>query len=236
LSEIEKTSVNEEVATPPQSQSIEPEAYNPDSSQEEKSSQEYNWKQMRESKDRLEREKEELLRKVQEMEAQSQQKRDTSVYEETLDPDDLVEWKHVQSIKQELESLKKQNYLQKVEADLIKENPDILSVVTKENIRKLQEAEPKVSAGLLEIKDEKSQALAVYEYLKAKGYAVSENFESEKERAAKNAQKPGSLGSVGKEFSESPISQAHMFSGPMSEKRKQELYRQSREAVLRGNR
>ena len=98
--------------------------------------------------------------------------------------------------------------------------PDIESVVTEENVRKLQAMEPDIANALGMISDQEAKAVAAYKYIKALVPQVAENSAA-KQRIQENANMPKSLSSVG---ANSPLSAADAYANGLTPELKKQLY------------
>jgi hypothetical protein len=97
---------------------------------------------------------------------------------------------------------------------------DFDSVVTEENVRKLQAMDPDVAAALGMIGDDEAKAVAAYKYIKALVPNVAENSAA-KQRIQENANLPKSLSSVG---ANSPLSAADAYSNGLTPELKKQLF------------
>lgn len=97
---------------------------------------------------------------------------------------------------------------------------DFDSVVTEENVRKLQALEPEVAAALGMIQDQESKAVAAYKYIKALVPQVAENSAA-KQRIIDNSNQPKSLSAVG---GGSPLAQADAYASGLTPELKKQLY------------
>jgi len=145
-----------------------------------------------------------------------------------LGEEDWTTRKHVETVAQRQarqiveEALRKdreERYKAQLPDMLKKQFNDFDDVVTKENVDYLKANKPHIAATLAATKDPYAQAAAAYEYIKA--YVPSVGSAEDKEKAIKNAQKPGTLGNA---QGASPLSQAKQFeSGKLTPEMKRKL-------------
>lgn len=201
----------------------------PQNEESKESSKEYNFRQLEKSRD-------ELARRVQELESyvqQSQQPQSqASSAEEEADiaPDDLVEGKHLKREIKRLESQLQGYQAMSIEGRLRSQYQDFDSVVTKENIEKLKETEPELASTLFASQDLYSKGVAAYKLLKNLGYGPNPQTEMNKERVAQNAAKPRSASQAGGQFGQSPISQAGAYQQGLTPELRQQLLKEMNDA------
>lgn len=129
--------------------------------------------------------------------------------------------------KKRLEAERKR-HLEELPKKLNKEFPDFESVVTKENVEYLKANKPHIAASLASNSDPYLQALAAYDAIKA--FCPSVGVQEESQRMEKNAQKPGTLGAA---KGTSPLSQAGSFEKGLTPDLKRQL-QQEMIASIRG--
>lgn len=157
--------------------------------------QEHNWKAAREA----ERKRAEAdAKRIAELESRLSAK-------ESEDDDELVERRHVKP----LEELIQRNQQDLLQLRLSSQFPDFASVVSEENLSKLQTAEPEVFKVLMSGSDPYAKSVTAYKTLKKYGIIEDPDLEAAREKAKANYQKPASLNSV---KSTSPLSEASSFS------------------------
>ena len=201
-----------------------------------------NFKRLRESKDRVERERDELHRRIRDLEMSNNNSKQSSEEEEdltiTIAPDDLAEGKHLNKVSKKIKRLEKQleNYqkqasTESVEAKLKYEYPDFDKIVSKDNIESLKIAYPEIARTLNDSTDLYSKAISAYTMIKKLGIHVEDTFGSDKTRVSENASKPRPLTSVSPQQGGSPLSKANAFAGGLTPELKKQLYREMLEAT-----
>jgi len=193
-----------------------------------------NFKAIRESNARLQRENEELRQQTQvydsrlaEIEKSMQQQSRPATPDEVdelaeLSGDDWTtreqaeklaerKFKKLYQEQREKEDKKrheaeKKNMLEALPKRLNKELPDFDSVVTKDNVEYLKANKPHIASSLAANTDPYQQALSVYDAVKA--FCPSVGVQDEQARMDKNATRPGTLGAA---KGSSPLSQAGSF-------------------------
>jgi hypothetical protein len=195
---------------------------------------EENLKIIRQSKERAERERDEAIRMMQQM----QQMKVQPIPEEDepkLNPDDLVEWKHVQKMmkkqEQKIQQQQQQMAESMTEARIKAQFPDFDQIVTPDNIAALRDADPEYAAIINAHPDMYMKAVSVYKQIKRLGLNPDiQAFASEKERAAKNVSKPKPLASVAPQQGDTPLSRANAFASGLTPELKEQLRKEMEEA------
>lgn len=207
----------------------------------EETRQAKNFKAMREKAERIERERDEYARRLQEMEAAKQPQ---EVEQPRYNPDDYVEGKHLNEIQKEMKKLRQElsQYQQTsatsvAEARLKAEFPDFDKVVSKENVEMLSVMEPELSETLKSSSSNiYSKAVTAYKMIKKLGIADDQDYSAEKRRIEENANKPRSVNTLGKSGSnpDSPLSNVNAFNnGTITEDEKKMLFKQMVESRKR---
>jgi len=192
-----------------------------------------NIRELREQKKQAERERDELRKRMEQMEVSQQ----ATSKQPSLADDDLVEWKYV---KQEIDGLKKQinTYQQtstaaSAEAQLKAKYQDFDKVVTQSNIERLREQYPEIAQTLSANNDLYTQASAAYDIIKRYGIYNDDSFKQEKERVHQNASKPRSMNMGSGQRGESPLDNANAFAEGLTPDLKKALQKEMNEAIKR---
>lgn len=201
---------------------------------------EKNWTVLREKAERAERERDEAIRYIKEMQARPQTaepetEEDLSV---SVEEDALVEGKHLSKVSKQIKQLKEQlkqqqqqNTLSATEMKLKSQYPDFDAIVSKENLENLRFAYPEIANTINSSTDLYSKAVSAYTMIKKLGIVQSDSFQEEKELVQKNAAKPRPLASVSPQQGDSPLSKANAFaSGKLTDELKKQLYREMMES------
>jgi len=203
-----------------------------------------NFEALRLSKERAEKERDEALRMMREMQSLKGQKK----YEEKLEgkepeqqsfglnPDDLVEGKHlsaydkrIRELESKLERQYKQAQQQAIEAKLKAEYPDFDNVVNIDNINALRSAYPELAHTINSSTDLYSKAVSAYTLIKNMGLYRPDTYQKEKQQVAKNAAKPRPVSSVAPQEGDSPMSRANAFAEGLTDDLKKKLYQEMQE-------
>lgn len=210
-----------------------------------KEEQERNWKAFRDKQEQLQKELEKERQKREEYEQILYQKLSSQTQEAKEEVDEFAsisddEWltkKQSQKLAQKLAEEAVNKALERERVRMSEENlpsrltsqfQDFNSVVTEDNVRQLKTLEPEVAHALSQIGDKYAQAVAAYKYIKMIVPKAQEQTEY-KERVQKNAQKPGSLSSVGS----SSLSQAQNFERGLTPELKKQLLAEMQAASKR---
>ena len=211
------------------------------------------WKILREDRDRLRREREEMANELRAMRQMIEEQRKPAVQE---DDDtvhlpgefDTIEAKHLAELeaKSKLRAKRQEDKLKKLESDvtrmtaenrLMVEFPDYKNILSEENIRKLEELQPELASSIASNPDPYKMRKAAIGAIKTFIMKDEETRAKELEIRAKNnkisenATKPiPSVGGINSPSS-TPLSKANAFSnGLLTTERKQELWKEYVEA------
>lgn len=181
---------------------------------------ENNIRTLREKSEKIARERDELARRVQELESLSTQKQEEDI---NIAHDDLVEGKHIKQVTSELKQLKSHLAEITVKNKLQSSYPDFESVVTPENVNALRENYPELAATIAASSDLYSKAVSAYTMIKKMGILPDKHAEHQKELVDKNANKPRPLTSIAPQQGDSPLSHANAFANGLTETLKEQL-------------
>ncbi len=220
--------VTEEPVQAPESAQPEP--------QETVSEKDRNFRIMREDRERIARERDEALRRLQEYEMRSAkpQHQEEPEADDDIDldikDDDLVEGKHLQKMKTYIKKLQaQQKTFQKrateatAETRLKSQYPDFDTVMTMENMQALSRAYPELAASVNATGDLYNKAVSVYTLIKKFGIHDDKPYEAEKERIVANQAKPKPLTSISPQQGDTPLSRANVFANGLTDELKKKL-------------
>lgn len=198
---------------------------------------EKNLQALRQKAERAERERDDLLRRFQEMEAAKQQVPQED-YDINIGPDDIAEGKHLSKLTKKIKKLEDDNrqYQQRMDEVALETKirtmyPDFDSVVSKSNLEALQTESPELAYAINSSNDLYSKAVSAYTMIKKLGIAVDNSFSEEKQRLAQNASKPRSIASVGPQQGDSPLSKANAFANGLTDELAKQLRKEMAEAM-----
>ncbi len=201
---------------------------------------EMNFRAIREKAKQVERERDEALRLLREYNARQQAEQPQAPEEiDTfgMNPDDLVEGKHlskvareIKSLKQQLEAAQNQSYMNSTEARLKAQFPDLDKVLTPENIETFKMAYPELASTVDSTKDIYTKAVSAYTMIKKFGVYQEPGNNPEKEIAKKNAAKPRPLTSVAPQQGDSPLSRANAFANGLTKELQEQMWREMSQA------
>jgi len=123
----------------------------------------------------------------------------------------------------------KKKMLEQLPKKLQKEYPDFDSVVTKDNVEYLKANKPHIAASLAANTDPYLQALAAYDAVKA--FCPGVEVQQDNERMEKNASKPGTLGAA---QGASPLSKAGSFEKGLTSDLKKQLQQEMISSIRGG--
>ena len=191
--------------------------------------QNQNIRMLREAKEKVQRERDELQRKLLAYEQQQFNQQKAAAGEDTDEddtpaPDDLVEWKVVDRKIKKLEQKITQQYRQSEDSNaemrLKAQYPDWNQIVNKDNVELVSEIEPELIESIKANPNTYSKGLAAYKAIKR--ILGVQNHTVEKDRVVKNAAKPRTSSAASK--SDSPLGNASAFSQALSEDQRKALW------------
>jgi phage shock protein A len=199
--------------------------------------QERNIRALRQKTEQAERERDELRRKLQEIEAAH-----THVPEEDdevrIGPDELAEGKHLTKVGRKIKKLEEQlkQYQQQTtemsaETRLRTQYPDFDAVVSKDNIDQLRQNYPEIANTLNTSNDLYSKAVTAYTLIKKLGIQSEDPYKSDRELAQKNAAKPRPLTSIAPQQGDSPLSHANAFANGLTDDLRKQLHKEMVDAM-----
>lgn len=188
-----------------------------------------NMRALREKSERVERERNEAVRRLQEMEARFQQPPKQQEPEEdynlNLAPDDIAEGKHlskvdkrIRALEAEVKRYQQQSAQNAVEMRIKNQFPDFDNVVTADNVQQLRENYPELAKVLNSSSDVEAVAASAYRMIKQFGIhkQPAPQQSSDQLRAKANSVKPRTLTSVSPQQGDSPLSRANAFANGLT--------------------
>lgn len=172
------------------------------------------FRELREKTDRIERERDEAVKRLQELQ---------KAKEIDLAPDDIAEGKHVNQIRNEINQVRIENRIRST-------CPNFESIVTKENIETLKTLKPGIARLLETSTDMETIAIEAYNYIKEYVIEKPDAYEDDKKRAQVNAAKPKPLASVSPQQGDSPLSHANAFANGLTDDLKRQLLKEMYDA------
>lgn len=197
----------------------------------EETPQAKNFRALREKAARIERERDEAMHRLQELEAsKATQEEDYSI---NLGDDDLAEGKHLSKMQKQIKKLEakfkateQQSVNAMAEARLKMQYPDFDVIVSKENVESLRLMYPELAHTLNTSTDLYSTAVSAYTMIKKLGINQEDNYAQDRERAQRNAAKPRPLASVSPQQGDSPLSHANAFANGLTDELKAKLFKE----------
>ncbi len=207
----------------------------------EETRQAQNFRIIKEKAARAERERDELARRLQEMEAARPQTQAPLETDLSVDNDSYVEGKHLKSVHKEVRQLQEQikqyqqqSSLQAAEIKLKSTYPDFDSVVSRENIELLNDLDPEMAMTIkASSADMYSKAVTAYKAIKSLGLTQEKTYDVEKNRIQANAAKPRPLASIQPQLGDNPLNKAAAFTDSISEAEKKALFAEMLESRKR---
>jgi hypothetical protein len=196
------------------------------------------WRQLREKADKAERERDELARQMQQYSQKPQQKASEEEDDEIrVQPDDLVEGKHLSRYDKKIKKLEAQlheyqakTYEATAESRIKQEFPDYDKIVTHESLSILKSQFPELASSISSNPDLYSKAKAAHLAITKLG--INPNDTSGQQATIdKNIAKPKPLASIAPQQSDSPLTRANAFASGLTQELKDQLYKEALEAA-----
>ena len=203
-----------------------------------------NFKALREAAERAQWERDALKAQMLEMQRamqmgnvssmQKQQVAEPEIESDDFDfevaDDALLEGKDAKKLVQELKKVKQQlkqfgsrSQETAIEAKIKATYPDFDSVVSVENVQRLNQEYPEIAKTLRDTPDLYNKASAAYAIMKKFGIYKDMSYEEDKMKAIKNAQKPRPIASVSPQQGDSPLSKANAFANGLNKDLQKQL-------------
>lgn len=176
-----------------------------------------NFKALRERAERIEQEKNEALRRLQEYEAREK------ALPETVE-------RKIDRIESELRRYTQQSQNAALEARLKAQYADFDKVVSVENVEALKNQYPELASTLQSSNDIYATAVSAYTMIKKLGIAPDQQTTQNRTQAQANYAKPRPAVSVSPQSGQGPLSQANAFAQGMTPELQQQLLREMEEA------
>jgi hypothetical protein len=209
---------------------------------EQESDRAHNFRAIREKAKQAERERDEALKIVRELQARTDQATTPKeMYEENdtfgINPDDLVEGKHLSKVAKEMKALREQlkgyqqqSNLTATEARLKAQFPDFDKVLSPDNIETFRYAYPELASTIDSTPDIYTKAVSAYTMIKKFGVHQEAGSSTEKEISKKNLAKPRPMASVAPQQGDSPISRANAFANGLTKDLQAQMWKEINDA------
>lgn len=196
------------------------------------------------AKKKAERERDEYLRRIEELESRTHRESATTPKEQVeedeefhLGDDDIAEGKHISKVDKRAQNKIKalEDRLSKYEAKTAEERAeaalrtkytDFDKVVSHDNVAMLTEAYPELARTLHSTSDLYTKAVSAYTLIKKFGIYQESPFNTEKAAALKNVAKPRPLASVSPQQGDSPLGRANAFANGLTDELKAQLLKE----------
>ena len=200
-----------------------------------------NFKSLRDAWRTAERERDELARKLQQMEAAPKQEEEDDIL---LGPDEIAEGKHLAKVSKKLKATEaklkqmqedigkqqQQSAAMIAEATIKASHPDFDTVVNEDNIKTLMTNYPDIAASLQANPNFVSKAKAAYTMIKQLGIVKDTTYSPDRDRAIRNAAKPRPVASVSPQQGNSPLAQANAFAEGLTDDLKAQYLKEMNES------
>lgn len=210
------------------------------------SKQQKSFRELRESKLRAEWERDELARRIQSYEeAKSRPTQQQPEPEEDfgIGEDEILEGKHIAKIVKQVEKRVERKYQQQQQATMqnVTENrlkmelPDIESVLSTDNVKKLNQMYPELAQSISANPDYYSKAKAAYTLMKRLNIVEDApavpayDYEADRRRIAQNSAKPKPVQSVISR--QSPLAASNAYDGELTDSVRTQLWKEMQKAM-----
>lgn len=187
-----------------------------------------NFRILRAAREKAERERDELAQQLARMYQQPQQPQQQQ--ESNPNPDDLVEWKHVdkriRDLEGQIKGYQQQSQEVLVEQRLKAQYPDFDKVVSRDNIELLKIEYPELAETLNSSSNLYSKAVSAYTLIKKLGIQQDDNALADRLKIEKNMSKPKPLASISPQKGDSPLSRANAFAEGLTDDVKKQLHKE----------
>lgn len=197
-----------------------------------------NFRKLREKTERLERERDEAVKRARELETKNAPAAQDDDF--SIDDGALMEGKDLKKVAQKLKRLEgelqqylQQSHVESAETRLKSQYADFDKVVSKENVEALKDSYPEIAASISSNPDIYGRAVSAYTLIKKMGiYADNPQYEADRIVAQRNAAKPKPTASISPQQGDTPMSRANAFaSGKVTKDLQKQLYQEMLEAM-----
>ena len=204
-----------------------------------KNDQERNYREMRLSKERAEKDRAALEQRVAQYEA-AEAKRDATIKAgvDAYGDDDFVEGKHLKKeiadVRNQLKNYEKQVATQADESRLKNRYADFDKVVNADTIARLKEEDPEFAETIAYSQSSLyARGSSTYRKIRDLGLYVEDKHEQDRAKAQQNVAKPRPLNSVSPQQGDSPLSMANAFANGLTPDLKKQLWKEMQAASKR---
>jgi hypothetical protein len=185
---------------------------------------------LREKAQRAERERDEMMRKLQEIQAKPEA--DDLPHH---DPNDLVEARYVdkriKKLEDQITKYQQQAFESSIETRIKSQYQDFDAVVNQENMEALRAQYPELAETIKSSSDLHSKAVSAYTLIKKLGIAPDAESVANRQIIEKNMAKPRNLASVSPQKGESPLTRANAFASGLTEDLQKQLRKEMSDAM-----
>lgn len=202
-----------------------------------------NFKRLREKSERTERERDEAIRLLREIndkqqaQARAQEKSDISDEDFTINPDELAEGKHLTKIQKKIKRLEdqvkgyqSQSEQLSIESRIKSQYADFDKIVNDDTIKVLREQYPEMADTISSSPNLYNKAVTAYTLIKKMNIVPDTAYDADRALAQKNSAKPRSLTSLSPQQGDSPLSKANAFANGLTDELKVQLRKEMAEA------
>lgn len=186
---------------------------------------EANFRAMRDKLQRAERERDEALRLAQQVQKEKEKQL------AKLNPDDLVEGKHINELQDDVKALRSQIEYYQTEARIKSQYPDIDQVVNADSIARLKEEHPDIAEAIASTSDYYKKASVAYKMIKQLNLSQqSPSNDQERQIAQRNSAKPKPINTIAPQQGDTPLTKANAFANGLTKELREQLRREMEDA------
>lgn len=193
------------------------------------------FRQLREQKERMQAERDEALRMLQ----QYQQPKTQEVEPDEdlgIGDNDLAEGRHLTKVGRKIKKLEdtirqyqQESQMNALELKIKTQFPDFENVVNNETVAQLKEQHPEIAQALQSTQDVYSKAASAYKLIKQFGIVQDNSFEQDKKVIRNNFSKPKTSATLAPQHGTSPLSAANAFANGLTEDVKSKLWQEMKD-------
>lgn len=196
----------------------------------QETAQQKNFRELRNKLDRLQRERDEAIHYIKDIEAKANANNNIPVVDDedfNLDPDAIAEGKHISKVANKVKKLEQQL----TEARLKAKYQDFDKIVSQDNVEALRQSHPEIWATINSTSDLYNKAVSAYTLIKELGISRNDSYDQDKMLIQQNAAKPKPFAAVSSQQGDSPLSKANAFAGGLTDQLKGQLIKEMVEAM-----
>ena len=224
----------QEIVETPEVEQVEEVQAASDQVQPQKPGPQESFRQLREQKERIQAERDEALRLLQQYQ---QPKQDPEPDEDLgIADNDIAEGRHITKVGKKIKKLENtiKQYEQQAQMNMLElkiksQFPDFESVVNDQTVAALKEQHPEIAQALQSTQDVYSKAASAYKLIKQFGIVQDNSYDQDKRVIKNNFSKPKPSSTLAPQHGTSPLSAANAFANGLTEDVKTKLWQEMKD-------